>query len=112
MEASARAPLRYGVCGIMVNKGLNAPCLDLDDPRDHVAVALAGLAHGFELIDDNRLKPDKALGFASTSRSNLTEPSGSVEAIWAESARTGRLGNRKPAKHLLLTWIPSRGKEG
>jgi hypothetical protein len=31
MEASARSPFRYGVCGIVVNKGLSALRPDLDE---------------------------------------------------------------------------------
>jgi hypothetical protein len=54
MEASARTPFRYGVCGIMVNKSLSALCLDHDDPWDDVALALAGLAQCPKAIDDFR----------------------------------------------------------
>jgi hypothetical protein len=60
MEATARTPFRYGVCGIMVNRSLSALCLDLDDPWDDVALTLAGLAQPRrKAIDDCRRQPDQ-----------------------------------------------------
>jgi hypothetical protein len=58
MEASARSPFRYGVCGIMVNKGLSALCPDLVDPRDDSRSA----ASLFAVQPEQILAPIVALG--------------------------------------------------
>jgi hypothetical protein len=44
----------------MVNEDLKRAS-QFDEPQDDVAVALAGLAHGVELVEPDFLQPDRAL---------------------------------------------------
>ena len=67
---------------VMVDEGLSAPRLDLDEPQDEVAVAFAGPAHGPELVDDGRLQREPLAG----SGSKATKPTGRVEVIASKAA--------------------------
>ena len=71
----------------MVEEGLSAPRLHLDQPQDHVAVALAGPAQGREAVDDGRLEPDQAFApLALVCGSMPTLPSGNVAVIASKAA--------------------------
>ena len=58
--AQSRPRKRAG--SLIVDKGSKAaPRLDLNQPQNHVAVALAGSAHGGEAVDDRRFEPNQPL---------------------------------------------------
>jgi hypothetical protein len=53
-----------------------APRLDLDQRQDDVAVALAGPAHGPQMVEDSRLDVDEELPAASLYRPQGRVPGG------------------------------------
>ncbi len=68
--------------------------LDLDEPQDDVAVALAGPAHGPESLEDGRLDPDQALDKAELNVTATLDVADRIIARW--KMRLAELNEQDP----------------